>query len=60
MEFTGMMDKNFNDIYLGQSIDLFGMKGNVVFECCAYGIGFEKCIDYELLQRRLVIVVGIL
>ena len=52
-QFTGMTDRNCDEIYFGDSVELFGMKGKIVFECGAYGIGFDKDIDYSLIQMKM-------
>ena len=50
---TGLMDKNCDDIKLGDQVNLFGMKGKVCFECGAFGIGFPDGIDYDLIQSEM-------
>ena len=41
------------NIFEGDIVDLFGMKGNVVQECGAFGIAFMKTIDYDLLESKM-------
>jgi hypothetical protein len=49
----GLMNKNYDDIRLNDQVDLFGMKGKICFEVGAYGIGFQECIDYDLIQEEM-------
>jgi len=52
-QFTNMYDKNCDEIYLGDKVDLFGMNGNICFECGSFGIGFKDGIDYNLIQAKM-------
>lgn len=49
----GVTDANFERIYLGDEVSLFGMEGEVTFEAGAYGIGFCECIDWDLVAGKI-------
>lgn len=50
---TGIADTNFDSIFTGDKISLFGMVGEVVFECGAYGISFQECINWECIESKI-------
>lgn len=55
---TSVFDMDGNHIRIGDIVSLFGMAGEVVFECGAYGIGFEQAIDWEIIENEIVRVTG--
>ena len=51
---TGMVDCEFDEIELGDEVDLFGQRGKIVFEGGAYGVGFgHTFIDYDKLEKAI-------
>lgn len=57
-EFTGLTDEDGEPIYTGDVAELFGMRGKVTMECGAYGIGFQKNIDWDLLESKIKEITG--
>ena len=52
-EYTGVCDDNARELCVGDKVGLFGMTGTVVFECGAYGIGFETLIDWDKIEEKI-------
>lgn len=52
-EYTGVCDGNARELCVGDKVGLFGMSGKVVFECGAYGIGFETLIDWDKIEEKI-------
>lgn len=55
---TGICDANLDSIFTSDKVSLFGMVGEVVFECGAYGIGFQDVIDWDKLEEEIPKVTG--
>lgn len=52
-KWTGIYDAENAKINLGDTVSLFGMTGKVIWECGAYGIGFDQTIDWSSLEKEL-------
>jgi len=52
-QYTGLGDTNCKDIFNNDKVDFLGMKGEICFECGAFGIGFVDSIDYDLIQKEM-------
>ena len=52
-DYTGVCDNEAGEMKVGDTVNLFGMIGTVVFECGAYGIGFTETIDWDVLERKI-------
>ncbi|MCD8308858.1 MAG: hypothetical protein LUD19_03305 [Clostridia bacterium] len=57
-EDTGVLDMHCKEIKLGDTVELFGMVGEVTFEAGAYGIGFQDPIDWDRLEEEIEPVTG--
>ena len=55
---TTVYDAKCNLIFTGDNVSLFGMTGEVVFECGAYGIVFQETIDWDLIESKIPEVTG--
>ena len=52
-ECAGMTDVNKKDIFEGDIVDLFGMRGKIVRDSGAFGVYVQNFIDYDLLEKTL-------
>lgn len=50
---TGVLDKNLNEIKLGDTVMLFGLVGDVTFDAGTYGIAFNDNIDWDKLSSKI-------
>lgn len=57
-DYTGVYDNEAGEMKVGDTVNLFGMIGTVVFECGAYGIGFTETIDWDVLERKIPEITG--
>ena len=50
-----MFDRNCNELKLGDKVVLIasGQEGKIVFECGAFGIGIDGCINYDKIQNTM-------
>lgn len=57
-DYAGVCDNEAREMKVGDTVNLFGMIGAVVFECGAYGIGFTETIDWDVLERKIPEITG--
>lgn len=53
LPWTGVLDASGNRIRVGDRVELFGIVGEAVFECGAYGIAFEDVIDWDAITGKI-------
>ena len=51
-QYTGMSCEN-GMLFEGDVVEFFGMRGEIVQECGAFGIAVSKGIDYDLLESKI-------
>ena len=54
---TGQTDKNGKMIWTGDIVEFLGMRGEVKFECGAFGIAFDE-IDWDYMEERIPEITG--
>ena len=54
----GVSDKNGTPLKLNDKVDLFGQQGTIMYECGAYGIGFQTCIDWDPIADSIEPITG--
>ena len=52
-QYTGMTDAHRKKIFEGDIVKFFGMRGEIVQECGAFGIAVSESIDYDLLESKI-------
>lgn len=51
-QYTGMMDRDGEKIFEGDIVDLFGMHGEIIQKCGAFGVFVDAGIDYDVLEGQ--------
>ena len=51
-------DKKYKDLELGDKVSLFGMLGEVTYDCGAYGIYFKEGINWDLIESKIPEITG--
>ena len=56
--FTFCYDETGNELHVGQKVELLGQEGEIAFEAGAYGISFDRPIDWNAIESAIKTTTG--